>query len=80
MGLFETALRAASGAEKEGLAVLTEVLADLSRDALSPEARKGAVRTVRAVIQALKRRGVATGETESKAQRMIELYEKEGPL
>lgn len=80
MGLFETALRAATGAEKEGLAVLTEVLADLSRNALGPEGRKGAVLTVHAVLEALKRRGVTTKETESKAKRMIELYEKEGTL
>jgi uncharacterized protein YggE len=80
MGLFETAIRAATGAEKEGLAVLTEVLAELSRESLSPEARKGAVRTVQAVLQALKKRGVATKETESKALRMTELYEKEGAL
>lgn len=77
MGLFDSAIRVATGAEKEGLAVLSEVLADLSRQKLPAEGRRGALETIRAVFRALKKRGVATSDTEAKAERMIALYEKE---
>lgn len=78
MGLFDAALRAATGAEKEALGVLRDALAEISR-LTSPEARMGAARALRAVMAALKKRGISAGKAEAEAEDLIRLYEEGRP-
>ena len=78
MGLFDTVLRAATGAEKEGLTVLREILGELRGAGLGEDGKAGAIRTVQAVIGALKRRKILSKDTEAEAQRELEAYRNEG--
>jgi len=77
MGLFDSALRAVTGAEKEGLEVLRECLDALGKCKFSPEEKRGARKALEAVMVALKKRNVTTPESEKKAERMISLFDEE---
>lgn len=78
MGLFDTALRAVTGAEKEAIGVLKDALAEIA-GMTSPEARQGAARALRAVMVALKKRGVSAGKAEAEAEDLIRRYEEGRP-
>jgi hypothetical protein len=78
MGLFDAAIRAATGAEKEALGVLRDALGLLGSED-SPEARRGAARALRAVLQSLKKRGVSAGKAEAEAESLIRTFEEGRP-
>jgi len=77
MGLFDKAIKyaaGAAGAGKEGIRVLEETLAALSRRGLTDEAKRGASLALKEALGALKNRDLATPEVEETAMRLISLF------